>query len=127
MRHADRHVSDNPGEWPCSANAKHQSACDLPQSTLHDQQKNVADRSAHRYAAGILETSIALMAAGKVGEFFGIPAATDASTGIVAGVNRDNEVLLVDERTGKEMRRFTLASPCVWRASWAARKKHCCC
>jgi WD40 repeat protein len=48
---------------------------------------------------------------GKVGEFFGIPVATDAATGIIAGVNRDNEVLLVNERTGKETKRFTLESP----------------
>jgi len=48
---------------------------------------------------------------GKVGEFFGSPVATDAKLGLIAGVNRDNEVVLVDERTGKEMKRFTLNSP----------------
>lgn len=48
---------------------------------------------------------------GKVGEFFGSPVATDAKLGLIAGVNRDNEVMLVDERTGKELKRFTLNSP----------------
>ena len=60
---------------------------------------------------------------GKVGEFFGIPVATDASTGIVAGVNRDNEVLLVDERTGKETRRLTPASPGRLASSVGSKEK----
>jgi Putative Zn-dependent protease, contains TPR repeats len=47
---------------------------------------------------------------GKVGEFFGRPVASDAATGTVIGVNRDNEVLIVDERTGQEKKRFTLGS-----------------
>jgi len=29
----------------------------------------------------------------------------------VAAVNREDEVLLVDERSGKELKRFTLGSP----------------
>jgi WD40 repeat protein len=47
----------------------------------------------------------------KVGEFFGWVVASDAGAGLVAAVNREDEVLLVDERTGKELRRFTLGSP----------------
>jgi WD40 repeat protein len=47
----------------------------------------------------------------KAGEFFGRPVATDADLHLVAGVNRENEILLVDEQTGKELRRFTLNSP----------------
>jgi len=47
----------------------------------------------------------------KIGEFFGAPVATDARTGVIAAVNREDEILLVDERTGKELKRFTLGSP----------------
>jgi len=47
----------------------------------------------------------------KVGEFFGSPIAVAADAGLVAAVNREDEVLLVDERTGKELERFTLGSP----------------
>jgi hypothetical protein len=47
----------------------------------------------------------------KVGEFFGRPLATDAETGLIAAINREDEILLVDERTGKEVKRFTLGSP----------------
>lgn len=47
----------------------------------------------------------------KVGEFFGFPVATDAKDGIVASVNREEEILLVDEHTGRELERFTLGSP----------------
>jgi hypothetical protein len=47
----------------------------------------------------------------KVGEFFGSPVATDSTTGIIAAVNREDEILVVDERSGKELRRFTLGSP----------------
>jgi hypothetical protein len=47
----------------------------------------------------------------KVGEFFGTPLATDAASGLIAAVNREDEVLIVDERTGKELQRFTLGSP----------------
>jgi hypothetical protein len=47
----------------------------------------------------------------KLGEFFGSPMAIDEVAGLVAAVNRDDEMLLVDERTGKELERFTLGSP----------------
>jgi hypothetical protein len=47
----------------------------------------------------------------KVGEFFGRPLATDAAAGLIAAVNREDEILLVDEQTGKELKRFTLGSP----------------
>jgi hypothetical protein len=47
----------------------------------------------------------------KVGEFFGTPLATDSATGLIAAVNREDEILLVDERSGKEIERFTLGSP----------------
>ena len=47
----------------------------------------------------------------KVGEFFGTPLATDSGAGLIAAVNREDEILLVDERTGKEIERFTLGSP----------------
>jgi len=47
----------------------------------------------------------------KVGEFFGSPLATDSATGLIAAMNREDEILLVDERTGKEIERFTLGSP----------------
>ncbi|HWG19735.1 MAG TPA: M48 family metalloprotease [Terracidiphilus sp.] len=47
----------------------------------------------------------------KVGEFFGHPVATDAGLHLIAAVNRENEILLVDEATGKELKRFTLSSP----------------
>jgi hypothetical protein len=47
----------------------------------------------------------------KVGEFFGTPVATDSAMGLIAAVNREDEILLVDERTGKEIERFTLGSP----------------
>lgn len=47
----------------------------------------------------------------KVGEFFGSPVATDAGLTLIAAVNRADEILLVDERDGKELERFTLGSP----------------
>jgi len=47
----------------------------------------------------------------KVGEFFGTSLATDSGAGVIAAVNREDEILLVDERTGKEIERFTLGSP----------------
>lgn len=47
----------------------------------------------------------------KVGEFFGSPLATDSATGLIAAMNREDEILLVDERTGREIERFTLGSP----------------
>jgi WD40 repeat protein len=47
----------------------------------------------------------------KVGEFFGSPVADDAGKGLIAAVNREDEILMVDEKTGKELQRFTLGSP----------------
>jgi WD40 repeat protein len=47
----------------------------------------------------------------KVGEFFGMPLATDAASGLIAAANREDEILIVDERSGKELKRFTLGSP----------------
>jgi len=47
----------------------------------------------------------------KSGEFFGSPVATDAAANLVAAVNREDEILLVDERSGQELERFTLGSP----------------
>jgi WD40 repeat protein len=47
----------------------------------------------------------------KVGEFFGSPVATDAGMNLIAAVNRAEEILLVDERSGNELQRFTLGSP----------------
>lgn len=47
----------------------------------------------------------------KVGEFFGRAVATDSALHLIAAVNRENEILLVDEETGKELKRFTLSSP----------------
>ena len=47
----------------------------------------------------------------KVGEFFGSPLAMGEPAGLIAATNREDEVLLVDERTGKEIERFTLGSP----------------
>ena len=47
----------------------------------------------------------------KVGEFFGSVVATDAGSNRIAAVNCEEEILLVDELTGKELQRFTLGSP----------------
>lgn len=47
----------------------------------------------------------------KVGEFFGSTVASDSGLGLIAAVNREDEILLVDETTGKELRRFNLGSP----------------
>jgi len=47
----------------------------------------------------------------KVGEFFGTPIATDSGAGLIAAVNREDEIVLVNERTGKEIERFRLGSP----------------
>lgn len=47
----------------------------------------------------------------KVGEFFGYTFASDAATGIAVSVTSDDSMLLVDERTGKELKRFSLGSP----------------
>jgi hypothetical protein len=47
----------------------------------------------------------------QVGEFFGSPVATDAGTGIIAAINRENEILLLNAHDGRELQRFTLGSP----------------
>jgi Peptidase family M48 len=47
----------------------------------------------------------------KAGEFFGWPVATDAEMGLIAATNREDEIVLVNERTGTEIERFTLGSP----------------
>ena len=47
----------------------------------------------------------------KIGEFFGFSVATDARAGVIAAENREEEILIVDEHTGKELQRFTLGSP----------------
>jgi WD40 repeat protein len=59
----------------------------------------------------------------KVGEFFGAPVATDASLNLIAAVNRADEILLVDERDGKELQRFTLGSPVRMARIVTAEKK----
>jgi WD40 repeat protein len=46
-----------------------------------------------------------------VGEFIGSVIAADASAGIVAAVNRQDEILLVEESTGNEIKRISFASP----------------
>ena len=47
----------------------------------------------------------------KMGEFFGFPVASDATAGVIAAENREEEILFVDEHSGKELQRFTLGSP----------------
>jgi len=47
----------------------------------------------------------------KVGEFFGAPIATDAGTGLIVAIHREAEILIVDERSGKELKRFTMGAP----------------
>jgi hypothetical protein len=47
----------------------------------------------------------------KVGEFFGSVVATDAGSNRIAAVNREEEIVMIDERDGKELQRFTLGSP----------------
>ncbi len=47
----------------------------------------------------------------KVGEFFGQPIATSAPLGIIAASNREDEIVLLDERTAREVKRITLGSP----------------
>ncbi len=47
----------------------------------------------------------------EVGEFFGSLIAANANSGLIAATNREDEIILVDERTGKELQRFTLSSP----------------
>jgi hypothetical protein len=59
---------------------------------------------------------------GKVGEFFGTALAVDDESGLIAGVNREDEVILVDVHTGREIRRFTLGAP-VLGAGFAVSKE----
>ena len=47
----------------------------------------------------------------KVGEFFGSVIATDAKADLIAATNREDEIILLDEQSGKELQRFTLDSP----------------
>ena len=47
----------------------------------------------------------------KIGEFFGFTVASDAKAGVIAAENREEEILFVDEHSGKELQRFTLGSP----------------
>jgi WD40 repeat protein len=47
----------------------------------------------------------------KVGEFIGSAVATNASLGLIAAVNRENEILLVEESKGNELTRFSFATP----------------
>jgi hypothetical protein len=47
----------------------------------------------------------------KLGEFFGSVIATDAKTGLIAATNREDEIIFVEERSGKELQRYTLGSP----------------
>ena len=49
--------------------------------------------------------------ASKIGEFFGETLAADAQSGVIVAINRDDEILLVDERTGAELQRLRLGSP----------------
>jgi hypothetical protein len=57
-------------------------------------------------------TAIYSLATGaKIGEFFGITVAADANAGVIAAENREEEIIIVDEHTGKELERFTLGSP----------------
>lgn len=47
----------------------------------------------------------------KVGEFFGSVVTSNAATGLAVAVNREDEILIVNLSTGKELKRFTLESP----------------
>ena len=47
----------------------------------------------------------------KVAEFFGSAISTNTTLNLIAATNREDEILLVDEQTGKELERFTLGSP----------------
>jgi len=49
----------------------------------------------------------------KVGEFFGRPLATGSASGLIAAINREDEILLVDEQSGKEIKRFSLGMPII--------------
>ena len=47
----------------------------------------------------------------KVGEFFGSVIASNAISGLLVATNREDEIILVDELSGKELQRFSLGSP----------------
>lgn len=47
----------------------------------------------------------------KVGEFFGSVVATNSNSGFIVATNREDEIILVDEHSGKELQRFTFESP----------------
>jgi len=47
----------------------------------------------------------------KVGEFFGTVISTNAAFDVAVALNRENELLLVNESTGKEVRRLHFSSP----------------
>ncbi|HEY9126090.1 MAG TPA: M48 family metalloprotease [Acidobacteriaceae bacterium] len=47
----------------------------------------------------------------RVGEFFGVPLASNAATGLIAATNRDDEIILCKEQSGQEIARFTFGSP----------------
>jgi WD40 repeat protein len=47
----------------------------------------------------------------KTGEFFGTPLTADAGSSIMAATNRDDEIILINEKTGSELGRFTLGQP----------------
>jgi hypothetical protein len=56
-------------------------------------------------------TIYSLESGAKIGEFFGFTVASDAKAGVIAAENREEEILFVDEHSGKELQRFTLGSP----------------
>lgn len=47
----------------------------------------------------------------KIADFFGVPVATDAAENLVVAVNREEEIVFLDMRTGKELHRYNLGSP----------------
>jgi len=47
----------------------------------------------------------------RVGQFIGTAMATEASLGLIAAVNREDELMLLDEGSGRELKRFSFASP----------------
>ncbi|HTJ29606.1 MAG TPA: WD40 repeat domain-containing protein, partial [Acidobacteriaceae bacterium] len=49
--------------------------------------------------------------ASKIGEFFGHPMAVNSDSGLIAATNREDEVILVKEETGRELARFSFTSP----------------
>ena len=47
----------------------------------------------------------------KAGEFFGKMLTADAASGVVAATNRDDEIVLIEEKSARELKRFSLGSP----------------